>query len=211
MGTLQISRRGGRLDDQMERADQTRAALLATARRMFARHGFQDTRTEALAAEAQVTQGSLYHHFRGKKDLFEAAFRQVLDETQQGANARAVDAASDLWSQTLVAFRSYLGLIGASPEFQKIVLIDGPAVFGWPAWRQMLSEYSAAPIEETLSRLMEGGVIARQPAAPLASLLLSALNEAALVIAHAEDHEAARAQMTEAFMSLCDGLRARNA
>lgn len=201
------ARRGGRITEQRDRADQTRAALLRTARAMFTRFGFQGTRTEALASAANVTQGSLYHHFSGKRDLFEAVFRMVMAETQARANELALEAASDLWPQVLIAFRSYLSLIGSSEEFQKIVLIEGPAVFGWPAWRELQSEFATVPIEETLSRLMDQGVIQRQPPGPLASLLLSALNDAALTIAHAQDRNHAQGEMIPAFVSICEGLR----
>lgn len=201
------SRRGGRIAEQRERADETRAALLRTARLMFTRVGYQGARTEALAAEANVTQGSLYHHFDGKKALFEAVFGEVIKEARDQANARAVGSVGDLWSQVLVAFDSYLTLIAASEEFQKIVLIDGPAVLGWRRWRELQTEYVTSPITETLVRLMDSRVIARQPPEPLASLLQSALNDAALTIAHAPDPERTRSEMVHALATVWEGLR----
>ena len=200
-------RRGGALEVQLARADETRAALLRTARDMFSRSGFYGTTTEALAAEAQVTQGALYHHFKGKKDLFEAVFRDVLDGARQQANANALGASDDLWRRVLVAFESYIALVGSSEDFRQIVLVDGPVVFGWIEWRRLQSEYVATPIVEALTRLMDDGIIVRLPSMALASLLQAALNDAALSIAHAVDPAGARSDMIRTFTSLCEGLR----
>jgi hypothetical protein len=46
-----------------------------------------------------------------------------------------------------------------------------------------------------LEAAMEAGAIARQPAVPLAHVVIGALDEAALYIARAEDPKAARTQM----------------
>src|SRR5215471_19831882 len=50
----------------------TRAALMAVARRHFARDGYSDTEIAAIAADARVTTGAIYHHFKSKKGLFTA-------------------------------------------------------------------------------------------------------------------------------------------
>src|SRR5579883_130645 len=54
----------------------TRHALLAAARRIFARDGFEACRIEDIAAAAGYTRGAFYAHFRAKEDLFFAIFEQ---------------------------------------------------------------------------------------------------------------------------------------
>src|ERR1700751_4363927 len=49
----------------------------APARRLFAAHGFDGTGTEQIVAEARVTRGALYHHFRDKADIFRAAMAEA--------------------------------------------------------------------------------------------------------------------------------------
>src|ERR1700712_4151607 len=176
------ARRGGAIEAQRARAEETRLVLLQTARAMFAKHGFHGARTDALAPEAHVTEGSIYHHFKNKRGLFEAVFREVISQARAQANLKAIDAGEDTWTRTLVAFETYILLIGASQEFQRIVLIDGPVVFGWPHWNELQSEYVAGPVLEALTQLMDGGIITRAPAARLASMLQSALNDAAMAI-----------------------------
>jgi AcrR family transcriptional regulator len=54
----------------------TRHALLAAARRIFARDGFEACRIEDIAAAAGYTRGAFYAHFRAKEDLFFAILEQ---------------------------------------------------------------------------------------------------------------------------------------
>ena len=54
------------------RAEETRARLVAVARRLFARKGFAATATEDIVAAAKVTRGALYFHFADKTALFAA-------------------------------------------------------------------------------------------------------------------------------------------
>ena len=52
---------------------------------------------------------------------------------------------------------------------------------------------------------MEAGRLRRQPVRPLAHLLLAAIGEAGMVIANADDPEAARAEVEPALLSLLEG------
>lgn len=55
---------------QSERSQKTRSQILKTAIRLFARHGFDRTSTAAIADEAGVSQGILFHYFKTKENLF---------------------------------------------------------------------------------------------------------------------------------------------
>ncbi|MGP3991538.1 TetR/AcrR family transcriptional regulator [Streptomyces sp. 3N207] len=56
-----------------EEAAATRAGLLDAMLTVVVRQGYAATRLEDVAAEARVTRGALYHHFRSKAELFGAA------------------------------------------------------------------------------------------------------------------------------------------
>ena len=53
-----------------EEAAETRRRVLRAARTVFARQGVARTSLEQVAAEAGVTRGAVYWHFRNKADLF---------------------------------------------------------------------------------------------------------------------------------------------
>jgi AcrR family transcriptional regulator len=192
---------------RLEKAAATRMLLLATARRQFAEKGYHATATPDLVAAAGVTRGALYHHFRDKEDLFEAAFRQVAQELEHAAAASVAELASDPWRQLQEGLRAFLRLIAANGEIQRIVLLDGPVVFGWARWRELQSEFTFGHLVRILKVLMKGGVVGRQPAEPLARLILAALNDAAMSIAHSEDPQRTRAQVAKALDALLQGLR----
>jgi len=59
-----------------QRTEATRRALLDSARRIFARDGFEACRIEDVAAATGHTRGAFYAHFHTKEDLFFALFEQ---------------------------------------------------------------------------------------------------------------------------------------
>ena len=62
-----------------ERAIQTRKDLMAAARRVFARDGFEVARLQDIAQEAGKTRGALYSHFADKEDLFFALIEENIE------------------------------------------------------------------------------------------------------------------------------------
>jgi AcrR family transcriptional regulator len=183
----------------------TRAALLRVARSMFAEHGYAATATEEVVRRARVTRGALYHHFRDKKDLFMA----VLDEEQKKLAAQAAEVAMtqpDPWSALIASANAFLDAC-LDRAVQRIVLLDAPAVMGLERWREADQGYYLANTKAAIEAAIAQGLIQRQPVAPLAHILLGALNEAALLIANADDQAAARREVSGAVERLFTGLR----
>jgi AcrR family transcriptional regulator len=60
-----------------QRSEATRRKLLQSARRVFARDGFEAARIEDIAAEAGHTRGAFYANFTSKEDLFFALVEQL--------------------------------------------------------------------------------------------------------------------------------------
>jgi AcrR family transcriptional regulator len=58
------------------RQEQTRAALIATAERMFIENGYHATSLDAIAREAGFTKGAVYANFDAKEDLFLAVYER---------------------------------------------------------------------------------------------------------------------------------------
>jgi AcrR family transcriptional regulator len=153
---------------------------------------------------AGVTRGALYHHFSGKPDLLEAVYEQIEREITQEIATGAL-AGSDPLEALHAGSEMFLDVC-LEPEVQRIVLLDAPAVLGWERWREIAADHGLGLIEAALGAAMEAGQIARQPLRPLAHVLMGALDEAAMLVARADDTEAARAEVGATLASLLEGL-----
>jgi hypothetical protein len=91
-------------------------------------------------------------------------------------------------------------------DVQQIVLLDGASVLGWKTASEIDEAHSLGSIQALLELAMHEGQIARQPVEPLAQVLFGALNQAALVIARADDVPAARREMGRTIERLVAGL-----
>lgn len=183
----------------------TRRALLDTARRLFTRDGFQSTRTEEIAEQAGLTRGALYHHFRDKEDLFRVVHEEVVAEVAPLLWRRSNDPGASAWTLFRANSEIYLEAACSNDSYRQIVLIDGPAVLGW----RYLAERGNGPtdkIAEYLRDAVDEGVLRPQPIDPLAHLLSALGTESAMYVAHAEDPEDARRQISECYERLLAGL-----
>lgn len=191
---------------QAERTQATRDALIEAARALFAEHGYAGVGTEEIVRAAGVTRGALYHHFGGKRDLFEAVYERVEVELAERIAAGALASGA---SEPLAAMRAGAEMFlqaCTEPEAQRIALLDGPSVLGWDRWREIAAEHGLGLIEGSLQAAIEAGAIRDQPVRPLAHVLMGALDEAAMLVARAEDPEKMRAEVGRTFDSLIAAL-----
>jgi AcrR family transcriptional regulator len=178
---------------------------------LFAAQGYHATGTHDVVAQAGVTRGALYHHFPDKKSLFLAVFYDVeagltTPSDQASTGAAGPGSGGDAWFQFQQGLQASL-TAALEPEVQRILLIDGPAVLGWDKWRELESHYGLGMLATALENAMKSGIIRRQPVRPLAHLLLAAVEEAALLIAHAPDPASTRIEVGKTLDSLMEGLR----
>ena len=169
---------------KVEQGRQTRERLIATATRLFAENGYEGTSIEAVLAQAEVSRGALYHHFANKEALFEAVL-EAIETSIQGTLAAEAIGSSDPVEALRAASRTWVRLAG-DPTIRRIAIIDAPAVVGWQKWREIDGRHNFGMLRATLEAIAATGAIPRDSVDLLAHLLLAALLEAALVIAHAE-------------------------
>jgi len=192
-----------------EHIQDTRAAVLQAARELFAEKGYAGTGTEEIAARARVTRGALYHHFRDKADLFRAVMQAVAADladrlvTQQLSRATGAVSA---WDQLREGFQAFLDACTGS-DFQRIVLVDGPAVLGHGAWTDLVEHHGLGLLRALLRRAIDDGQIDPLPVDPLARLLAALIGEASLYIAQATDPARARREAGAALDRILSGLR----
>lgn len=193
---------------QADRSATTREALVTAARRLFAAQGFAEVPTDAIAAEAGVTRGALYHQFADKVALFDAVVDAVeADIAARIAEEAAAAGVSDPVEGMRQAVRVWLEIC-VEPEIHRIALIDGPSVLGWARWREVCQRHVFGLVEAVLAQGIELGRIRPQPVRPLAHIFMGASDEAALYVAEAADPTRARGEMTEILDRLIEAVTA---
>jgi AcrR family transcriptional regulator len=193
-----------------EHVQDTRAALLAAARELFADKGYAGTGTEEIVARARVTRGALYHHFADKAGLFRAVMDAVAAELAHqliaGQLSRATAETDGAWDQLREGVQAFLDACTGS-DFQRIVLIDGPAVLGPGAWSDLVEQHGLGLLRTWLQRAIDDHQIDPLPAEPFARLLAALIAEASLYIGQAAEPSGARAEAGGIVDRILTGLR----
>ena len=172
---------------QAERSAATREALQAAARRLWSQRGYAEVSTPEIAEAAGVTRGAMYHQFPDKTALFvsvlEAVEGEVIERLLSAVAAAspktpadALHAAADAWLD-----------IASEPEVRQLVLLDAPSILGWAGFREISLRYGLGMTEQLLSTAIEAGQLRPQPVRTLATVMIGALDEAAMSIANADD------------------------
>ncbi len=177
---------------QAERTEATTTALVEAARALFAEDGYEATSLDAVAARAQVTKGAVYHHFDGKRRLFEAVFTREVERMAvplTEAYQRVYSRKKDPWDAFGAGCRAFLDEC-LEPGVQRIVLLDGFTALGWEEMRRLETPLLGM-MEVAITRAVEAGRIANRPPGPLAHFLFGALCEAAMIVARAADQKSA--------------------
>jgi AcrR family transcriptional regulator len=189
-------------------SEATRAALIATARRLFAERGYAEVGTEEIVRAAGVTRGALYHHFAGKKELFEAVYEEVERQLVERIAASAISSASDPLQALQAGSDAFLDAC-EDPAVQQIALLDAPSVLGWERWREIGLRYGFGLVQATVQAAMDAGLIERQPVQSLSHLLLGAMDEGAMLIARSDDGGQTRREVGASMARFLEALRPR--
>jgi AcrR family transcriptional regulator len=82
------------VDRRQRRKAETRLRLLDAASRLFAADGFEATRPQDIAREADVAIGTFYLHFGDRRDAFVAFTARAAEELMDRARDRVVESGS---------------------------------------------------------------------------------------------------------------------
>ncbi|MCU4707050.1 TetR/AcrR family transcriptional regulator [Acinetobacter pittii] len=182
---------------------ETRKKLIEVARRAFAEYGYADTSMDKLTAEAGLTRGALYHHFGDKRGLFAAVVDQIDSQMAEYAQQH-LEQPDDLWEGLLFEGQTYIQN-ALNPEFQRIVLRDGPAVLGdpahWPSQNRCLQS-----TRECVEQLLTAEQIKIVDPEAAAVLLNGAAMNAALWVASSEYPEQVLPEALNAFKIFASGF-----
>jgi AcrR family transcriptional regulator len=170
----------------------TREHIVVVATRLFAERGFEDTSIENVLQAAGISRGALYHHFNGKDALFEAVLEAIEGDVGR-RTAAAMVGATDAYTALRAGSQAWVRIAG-DPVVQRILLIDAPAVLGWHRWREMDERHALGGLRMGLAEISRGGGLPADFVDMFAHVLLASMNEIAMVIAAADDTEAAMRQ-----------------
>jgi AcrR family transcriptional regulator len=191
---------------QEERSAATRDALIAAARKLWGLRGYAEVGTPEIATVAGVTRGAMYHQFADKAALF----REVVEAVEQDVMARMGTLVAESGATTpadaiRAAVDAWLDVSG-DPEVRQLMLLDAPSVLGWAGFRDVAQRYSLGMTEQLLTEAIRAGQLPKQPVRPLAHVLIGALDEAAMLIATAEDPKRTRRETRQVLHRLIDGM-----
>jgi AcrR family transcriptional regulator len=191
---------------QAERSATTRTALLNAARTLWGERGFAAVGTPEIATTAGVTRGAMYHQFADKTSLFVAVLEAVEEEVMARLGEAVLAAAPASPIEALHAAADAWLEIAMEPEIRQLVLLDATSVLGWAGFRDISLRFSLGMTEKLLEEAVAAGELRDQPVRPLAHVLIAAIDEAAMVIADADDEERAKAEMTPVVHGLIAAL-----
>ncbi len=157
--------------------------LLEAGLRCFARRGFHAATMDEIAAEAGVSKGAIYWHYKDKQDLFLSIMRER-GQALEAAGARAIEGMDltgdpgDLLKAIMVGiFRFYAG----NREFASLVglLRSGKdAPFGEALFRELTEFYRRARSQfvPLFAFGIERGLFASAPPKAMAAWLLATID-----------------------------------
>ena len=178
---------------QAQRREASSRAVLESATRLFGEKGYADTSLEDIAADCGLTIRPIYHYFGNKKSLFAAVTERmearILDSMDGGDQSRPGAGIRENW-------RAYLELCD-DPAFRQIVLLDSPNILGKERW-------ATSPVSQNARAMLtkERDAKADFRAALTSRVLMGAFAEAAVMVAEAEDLDAAKQEAEELMVEL---------
>jgi AcrR family transcriptional regulator len=191
---------------QAERSAATQRALQDAARTLWGERGYAGVSTPEIAAAAGVTRGAMYHQYKDKAELFRAVLEAVESDVIARLTATVAAAEPPTPADALrVAADAWLE-IASEPEVRQLVLLDAPTVLGWAGFRELAQRYGLGMTEQLLTAAIDAGQLAPQPVRPLATILIGALDEAAMSIATAENLDDEKAQVRQVIGNFIEAL-----
>ena len=113
--------RGASSGRNERRKARTRASLLAAARTLFAKQGFEQTAIADITDMADLGVGSFYNHFDSKEDLLAALLEQAFSEQLAALDSRRTGV-SDPAEAVAIAHRHWVRLTSEGPEWAWLVV-----------------------------------------------------------------------------------------
>lgn len=134
-----------------------RAAILDASRRAFARHGYEGATVKVLEAEAGLSRGAIFHHFKDKEALFLALAEEDAARTAEVvAQHGLVQVMRDLRDKDA-------GWLGVQLEVRRKLRTDPEFATRWAERQETVRQAT----EERLKRQRTAGVVRTDVPVPI--------------------------------------------
>jgi AcrR family transcriptional regulator len=187
-----------------EYSSSTRSALCDSAAELFAERGYAGTSLDEVVADARVTKGALYHHFKGKLALFEAVFDRVEADAVKRITAD-VRREKDPWQKALTGVSSFLEVC-RQPAYRRIVMQEGPVALGFDRWRsEERSTYGL--VQDLVREVMRQYDVHGTLLDTFTYIFFGAMSSASIAVAESDDPDRASEEVSTVVSLMLAGLR----
>lgn len=168
------------LVEQERRLPDTRTRILHSARKIFARYGFQGATLDLVAQDAGLTKGAVYWHFSSKNDLYLALCERSLKQLLEGLpeQVRAIFSSTNVMERLKDFFSSQLAACEKQGGEQTMLFFEFISSSRDELVKEKLCQSFSALFEETtaiLQDLQDQGLITREIEAHDLSIALHSL------------------------------------
>jgi len=197
-----LVRKAGR---RQEYSASTKRALVEAALDLFASQGYAGTSLDEIVAAARVTKGALYHHFKGKQDLFEAAFMDVEEQASDRIRA-AIRSIRDPWEKALCGLREFLA-VTRTEAYRRIVIQDGTAVLGYERFREQEERSTFGLVQDIVASLLHDWDLPESTIDAFTRLFFGAMSATGSAVSTAVDPQQASDDAEGAIVLVLAGIR----
>ncbi|HID6512156.1 TPA: tetracyline resistance-associated transcriptional repressor TetC [Escherichia coli] len=137
---------------QQENFKSTYQSLVNSARILFVEKGYQAVSIDEISGKALVTKGAFYHHFKNKKQLLSACYKQQLIMIDAYITTK-----TDLtngWSALESIFEHYLDYIIDNNK-NLISIQEVMPIIGWNELEKISLEYITGKVNAIVSKLIQ--------------------------------------------------------
>jgi TetR/AcrR family transcriptional regulator len=134
-------------------AEGTRAAILCAAEEVFAQHGFDGARIDAIAAASGYNKSLIFHYFTDKLGLYTAVVERMIEESDYLTDAAlhtytAAPLHDAAWLQSFIAMsvQGAFDYLIAHPKTLRIVTWE--AAENWQTFIQIMTKLDLSRLEQ---------------------------------------------------------------
>ncbi len=182
---------------------QTRSKILEIAREKFVKKGFRNTSLKEIVEEIGLTRGAFYHHFKNKEEIFYELIKLIQGELGEYVANRSMES-DEPWEQLITGCVAFIEK-AIDKDLMKILLVDGPSIISWEAWKELDSENSESHLREHLLELQEQKIVKNVNIDYLTSFISGGLNELAISISRSNQYDVK--EIEESVKVMLEGIK----